>query len=155
MPSNVGYINKAVSFDDTPKRFFMPVAVPLGQQSREVRTANTTSSLRKRLDNRVVEREVSCEATALDNIVSDAKAAGVQEPVAVWIDVENAIGDVLAGGLSSFKNDIFSVYVEVEELACWSGQRLAADVDKYLSVFKIVRFWFSIIRINLIISCHE
>ena len=84
----------------------------------------TSSSLRPIDDSQVVE-EVDVPATTLRAEVGRLGLGG--RSLALWIDVEGAAWDVLAGA-KDLGARILVAHVEAETLANWSGQKLKDDV---------------------------
>lgn len=117
----VEYLNRAVCRHSGTVR--LPVAVD--PRSGDPELTGNTSLLGSPLAEAVVELEVP--ATTLDDL-----SAACDGAVALWIDVEGAVGPVL-GGASATLPKVDLVKVEVEDAATWPGQEMvAADVIESL-----------------------
>jgi FkbM family methyltransferase len=71
--------------------------------------------------------DVEVDAVTLDSFFADQGGGGA----AVWIDVEGAVGKVLAGA-PRFLNEAKIVLVEVEDVHFWEDQWLAGRVTDHL-----------------------
>ncbi len=71
--------------------------------------------------------DVSVDAVTLDSFFKDDSSDGA----AMWIDVEGAVGKVLAGG-PGFLSNAAIVLVEVEDKPFWEGQWLSGKVADHL-----------------------
>jgi FkbM family methyltransferase len=129
LPANVEYLNLAVGVDNNPKKFFIPRFIPTQNEGIEIGVTNTTSSLRSRSNESVLQDEVVCECTTIDLIMLDNNW---MSPCAIWIDVEGAVGDVLFGANKSLKRNVALIYVEQELRSIWDGQWLASEIEEYL-----------------------
>jgi FkbM family methyltransferase len=84
-------------------------------------------SLYPRTSNEVVPEEVvKVPVTTLDVI-----AAGAVGPTALWIDVEGALEDVLAGAVETLKQTVL-IHAEVEHHQFWRDQALYSEVAQTL-----------------------
>ncbi len=138
MPPTVQYLNKAVGTDESPKTFDIPRVITTRDGEIKLSEHNPVSSLHKRIGAGVTSTEVSCECTTLDRIVAGSGISRNVEGVAIWIDVEGAVGDVLFGAHQSLKEDVSAILVELESRASWAGQWLAKEVNDYLALFGFV-----------------
>jgi len=130
LPETIGYVNSAVGVDNSPKRFYIPRSIPTGRGDIKLSEINTTSSLRARAGQNVVQDEVVCQCTTIDSIMEENNWL---EPCALWVDVEGAVGDVLFGSHRALRRNITMIFVEVETNSTWAGQWLASDVIEYLT----------------------
>jgi FkbM family methyltransferase len=85
--------------------------MPAKEGQRTLPRENLTSSLRTLNMEKVEYEEVTVSCTSLDRIVSDHPGL---TPVSLWIDVEGAAGDVLAGATQALRKDVALVYIELE-----------------------------------------
>lgn len=131
IPNSMEYLNLAVGADMLPKTLFIPIVLPTQDGTRNLAVANTTSSLKPRTNDSVVNEKVVCECTTVDEIV---KKAGLPKPVIMWIDVEGAVGDVLFGAHRTLSKNMAAVFVEVETSAAWSGQWMASEISDYMKM---------------------
>lgn len=94
--------------------------------------ADGKGSLLARLDQHAGHREVSVRAATLDGEITGTGR------VAMWIDVEGAVAEVI-GGAASVLNRTDVVIVEVESTRQWTAQRwLADDVERELRRFDLL-----------------
>lgn len=71
--------------------------------------------------------KVEVTITSLSTFVRERELDG---PVAIWLDVEGATGDVLRG-MSAVMDKVSLVHCEVEERRYWQDQWLRSDVDRF------------------------
>ena len=135
MEPAITYLNQAVSHDDQPRVLKIPRLMPAKEGLRTLPRENLTSSLRTRNMEKVEYEEVTVSCTSLDNIVSDHPGS---TPVSLWIDVEGAAGDVLAGATQALRKDVALVYIELENKLSWKGQWLDRDVARFLAGYDLV-----------------
>ncbi len=104
-----------------------PVTITIPRQvgSRSLGQANRMASLATHQDDRGHE-SVEVEAKRMDDFV----AAGDDDRIVAWIDVEGASDQVL-GGSSELLARADAIYIEVEPAAKWHGQWLDVDVARY------------------------
>lgn len=100
-----------------------------GRPRHQVRGNN---SLLKRMEQQSIYEEVVVEGVTFDSFFS-----GVNEPAAVWMDVEGASHLVLAGG-ATFLTRVHVLMIEVEEHRFWREQWLARDVTRFLATVGLV-----------------
>jgi FkbM family methyltransferase len=90
--------------------------------------ANPRSSLLKRSDDKHLSEPIEVPCARLDSLIDGARRA------ALWIDVEGAARDVLAGAEATLRcADL--ILIEVEEHRHWKDQWLKADVVNHLAGF--------------------
>jgi FkbM family methyltransferase len=111
----VDYRNLAIS--DAPGSLTLKVPMVRGEEARTTGSLRTLSSATDFVEHTV-------EAVRLDDL-------GFGSSV-LWIDVEGATGEVLAGGEEMLKSCL-AIMVEVEADERWPGQMVATDVLSYLA----------------------
>lgn len=97
-----------------------------GQASGGVDWSRGASSLRERLDD-LKSRKSEVVATRLDDYFGDVS----DDLFALWIDVEGALDQVLAGASSVLERTLL-LRAEVERKTLWQGQTLAPDIKRHL-----------------------
>ncbi len=130
MEPAITYVNQAVSHDDQPRVLKIPRVMPSRDGQRTLPRENLTSSLRTRNMDKVEYEEVTVSCTSLDSILSEHPGL---TPASLWIDVEGAAGDVLAGATQALRKDVALVYIELENRTSWKGQWLDQDVARFLA----------------------
>lgn len=100
------------------------VVINVRKGSRGEAMADGQASLLKHANYALGHEEVLVDATTLD-LVWEAEGS---PRCALWVDVEGAIREVLAGGRSMLGHAAV-VFVEVEEREIWLGQWTVKDVD--------------------------
>jgi FkbM family methyltransferase len=90
-------------------------------------------SLLARNSDGVVYDDHTVKSVTLDGFFAEEDSAAI----AIWIDVEGAIGKVLAGG-ERFLSRIQLAFVEVEDKAFWDGQWLSRQVLDHFAAYDLV-----------------
>lgn len=78
-------------------------------------------------------RHFDCETVSLNEFLADFAF----ERAALWVDVEGAASLVFQGADRILENCV-AIYVEVEDRALWSGQKIDSDVFRFLLDFGFV-----------------
>lgn len=117
--AKIEYLNYAVS-DVTGEETFKIVKT---FKDKEWSLGEGRHSLLARNSDGVVYDDHTVKAVTLDEFF----AGRGNSAAAVWIDVEGAVGKVLAGG-QAFLNRVQLAFVEVEDKAFWAGQWLSRQV---------------------------
>jgi FkbM family methyltransferase len=133
--AGIRYLNQAVAHDDQPRVLKIPRVMPVREGQRTLPRENLTSSLRVRNMERVEYEEVTVACTTLDSILSEQPGLA---PVSLWIDVEGAAGDVLAGATRALRSEVALIYIELENKTSWKGQWLDQDVARFLAGYGFV-----------------
>lgn len=131
----ITYLNLAVSHDDQPRALKIPRVMPQAGGQRTLPRENLTSSLRVRNMDRVEYEEVTVSCITLDSILAEHSDLA---PVSLWIDVEGAAGDVLAGATQALNSNVDLVYIELENKTSWKGQWLDKDVAQFLAGYRFI-----------------
>jgi FkbM family methyltransferase len=129
MPSRVDYRLSAVGRNDQPISLSIPLSRPSPDGTVPMSPANTTSSLLARREEGYAYEAVQCECTSVDLLL---EGMANDQTVALWVDVEGASQEVLAGASSALAEAVALIYIEVEDHAAWQGQWLAEDVTAHL-----------------------
>jgi FkbM family methyltransferase len=108
-----------------PETGTVTIHIPTGVNGRELTRTSRMASLvtHTRSDG---DEAVEVPATRVDDLVS----LGPDDRLVVWVDVEGASQQVLAGGHAVLAR-ADAVYIEVEKDARWHGQWLDVDVARY------------------------
>ena len=127
---DIQYLNYAVGAGDGVAEFFInsvidgePVPPDTGRNSLLPRTGSA------------IAESIPVQIITIDHFLAEKGLRG--QPLAVWIDVEGATGDVLRGMVSCMK-DVDSLFVEVEEKRFWANQWLRDDVEAYLNFHGLI-----------------
>lgn len=123
--ANIEYVNACISEKRMEIEFHVPVY-------KDTSKASMGSMLRfqEHLQNADARHEVvKSPALPLDDLLANER----NRSKLIWIDVEGAVGPVLAGAKKSLSN-CMALYIEVETEVRWEGQTvLAADVYDLLA----------------------
>ena len=114
--------NLAVS-DQTGRVEFNLVDVP-----EDLPWARGTSSLlERRSEEALTATKVGVQATRLDDYLRETEGT-----VALWIDVEGALDQVISG-LSGIAARVVLIHLEAEDVALWQGQATWPEVERELT----------------------
>lgn len=108
-----------------PETGTVTIHIPTGVSGRELTRTSRMASLVTHTRSHGDE-DVEVPAVRVDDLVS----LGPDDRLVVWIDVEGASQQVLAGGHEVLAR-ADAVYIEVERDAAWHGQWLDVDVARY------------------------
>lgn len=117
---NCSYINKAISDTNGVVRLYIPV----NEGDQDLKKG--TSSLGKRTDTDSKYIEVDVESITLDSYIDNRESP----TVFAWVDLEGQLGRALDGGAEFFKN-LSALFIEVEEVEYWQGQRGYNEIMNY------------------------
>jgi hypothetical protein len=130
MPPGLDYRHCAVGADEAPQTLYIPREIPTARGLVTPSLTNKFSSLMRRDVDDIVEEAVTCDGTTVDAILAANPGPG---NVALWLDVEGAVQQVLAGaGQALSDGRVGLIYTELETKTKWRGQWLAPDVHAFL-----------------------
>jgi FkbM family methyltransferase len=130
MPGSVSYANMAIGANEGTASVFIPRLIPGRDGPMTFGGINPLSSLRTRTIGGVEYETVAVSSTTLDLII---ERSGDPLQVAVWIDAEGAIGDVLGGARACLNRNLSAIFVEMENYEEWTGQWQAQQVVEHLA----------------------
>jgi FkbM family methyltransferase len=113
-------VNKLVSDTEGRRSFFVQ-----RPRAGEAHFNRGTSSLTRRDEAGLTSEEVRIDAVRIDSFL--AQDYPMASRVALWIDVEGHAYSVIEG-VSSAKDRVKLMHVEVETAEVWAGQKVEADV---------------------------
>ena len=123
---NMQYLNYAVGAGDGVAEFFINSVI-----NGEAIPADTGRNSLLPRTSAAIASTVPVQVITIDHFLAEKGLRG--QPLAVWIDVEGATGDVLRGMEASLKY-VDSLFVEVEEKRFWENQWLRKDVEECLAL---------------------
>jgi len=124
--SNIEYLNMAVS--DHNGEIDINVAVDTKSGTGSIKIG-ADSILSKINDEDTIYEKNKVECTKLDTFIANKKWENQSN--ALWIDVEGASLNVLAGAEDSLKNTK-AIFIEVEQATFWKNQALVGEINKFL-----------------------
>lgn len=126
LPKTLTYLHRAAAGTDGSVALRIPTA--LGSRKGSVLDrANPISSILPRVSRETRYEVVDVPAVRLPTLVAEFAL----KDAALWIDVEGATGEVLAGHELCIRDHFLCAMVEVEETAYWQGQWLRHDVERF------------------------
>lgn len=123
---SIQYLNYAIGAGDGVGEFFINTVI----DGEPVPPDTGRNSLLPRTGSAIAE-SIPVQIITIDHFLAEKGLRG--QPLAVWIDVEGATGDVLRGMEASLKH-VDSLFVEVEEKRFWEDQWLRSDVEECLGL---------------------